>query len=191
MMNEETTRSQVWILLAQAELPPSVVFSKTEIDLGPYRRLTIRLLRRYSRLSVEVGRLPSLLGREFFRSRISSYTRRHFEDVIIFVTDMEHAIEKLSAIEKKLLGMAILEEYTLPDLARLVGCNEKTIRRTVPDALDHLSRILLTVGLLEELPSVTPVQKSCQEGKSYNFDVSDSNEGENKFSPMSRYPPRI
>ncbi len=34
-------------------------------DLWLYRDRTLALLKRYMRLSVEVGRLPSLLGREF------------------------------------------------------------------------------------------------------------------------------
>jgi hypothetical protein len=42
-------------------------------DLWLYRDRTVGLLRRYMRLSVEVGRLPSLLGREFFRTRVTSY----------------------------------------------------------------------------------------------------------------------
>jgi len=62
------------------------------------------------------------------------------------VTDMERAIEKLDAIQKKLLAMNVLEEYYIPDIARLLGCNEKTVRRSLHDALDELSRILLAGG---------------------------------------------
>ena len=94
---------------------------------------------------------------------------RNFEDVVIFVTDMERAIEKLNTLEKKLLAMNVLEEYYVPEIARLLGCNEKTVRRALQDALDQLSRILLEGGLLEELPSVTQRRKSCQEGKNYKF----------------------
>src|SRR5579862_9998297 len=97
-------------LMGQEQPPPFVLFDEPRIDLWPYRRRTIALLRRYARASVEVGRLPSLLGREFFRSRVTSYTMRNFEDVVIFVADMERAIEKLSTIEKKMLAMNILEE---------------------------------------------------------------------------------
>jgi hypothetical protein len=50
-----------------------------------------------------------------------SYTMRNFEDVVIFVTDMEKAIEKLSVMEKQLLAMNILEEYTVDEVARLLG----------------------------------------------------------------------
>jgi DNA-directed RNA polymerase specialized sigma24 family protein len=146
MTNELRTKREIWSFRGQGELPPSVVFGETEMGLWPYRRRTVALLRRYGQASVEVGRVPSLLGREFFRTRVSSYTLRNFEDVIIFVTDMERAIEKLDAIQKKLLAMNVLEEYYIPDIARLLGCNEKTVRRSLHDALDELSRILLAGG---------------------------------------------
>src|SRR5450755_2083635 len=139
MTNVLRTKSETWTLMGQRELPPSVVFGETEKDLWPYRRRTVALLRRYGQASVEVGRVPSLLGREFFRSRVSSYTLRNFEDVVIFVTDMERAIARLDAIQKKLLAMNVLEEYYVPDMARLLGCNERTVRRTLHNALDELS----------------------------------------------------
>jgi hypothetical protein len=175
--------------MGQAEQPPSVLFGETEMELWPYRRRTIALLRRYARASVEVGRLPSLLGREFFRSRVTSYTMRNFEDVVIFVADMERAIEKLNAIEKKLLAMNVLEEYTIPEVARLLGCTQRTVERFLQDALDQLSRILLAGGLMEKLPSGTRGAKTCQEGKNYNFDVTNSNEGENKYRKVGGTPP--
>lgn len=159
MMNAETTSTpasmiSVWSLLGEAEPHSTIRFGEKEMEMWPYRSQTIALLRRYARSSVEVGRLPSLLGREFFRARVSSRTRRNFEDVVIFVADMERAIDRLSTIEKNLLAMSILEEYTVADVALLLGCNEKTVRRTIPDAVDQLSRILLAIGLLQELPRV-------------------------------------
>src|ERR1700683_1704531 len=42
-------------------------------DLWLYRDRTSGILRRDLRLAVEVGRLPALLGREFFRTRVTSY----------------------------------------------------------------------------------------------------------------------
>jgi len=41
------------------------------------------------------GETAIAAGAEFFRTRVSSSTRKSFEDVVIFVTDMEKAIEKL------------------------------------------------------------------------------------------------
>src|SRR5277367_5939648 len=124
-------------LMAQADLPPSMLFGETELDLWPYRPRTMALLRRYARASVEVGRLPSLLGREFFRSRVSAYTMRNFEDIVIFVADMERAIDKLSPLEKKMLAMNILEEYTIPEVARLLSCQQRQAERLLQDALDQ------------------------------------------------------
>jgi hypothetical protein len=184
-----TASAYRWTLMGQADLPPSVIFGKTGMDLWPYRRRTAALLRRYARASIEVGRLPSLLGREFFRTRVTSYTLRNFEDVVIFVADMERAIAKLNALAKKMLAMNILEEYTIPEIARLVGSNQRMVERALQDALDQLTHILLAVGLMDEFPTVGRGDKSCQEGKNYNSGVSYSKEGENKLRKSVGTPP--
>lgn len=104
---------------------------------------------------MEVGRLPSLLGREFFRSRVTSYNMKNFEDIVIFVADMEQALDKLGPLERRLLAMNVLEEYTVPEVARLAGYTQRTVERFLQDAIDQLSRILLTGSLLEKLPSIS------------------------------------
>jgi hypothetical protein len=70
-------------------------------DLWLYRDRTVALLRRYMRLSIEVGRMPSLLGREFFRARVTSYKASTFEDSVIFVHDVERSLEELSELDRK------------------------------------------------------------------------------------------
>jgi hypothetical protein len=177
-------RAPAWNLMGQAELPPSVLYGEAEIELSPYRRRTVALLRRYARASVELGRLPSLLGREFFRTRVTSYTMRNFEDVVIFVTDMEKAIDQLGTFEKRLLAMNILEEYTVDEVARLLAYNPKTIRRLLPDALDQLSQIMLAGGLLDRVPEV-----GCQEGKNYKSGVSGSKDAKYKCRRDVHLPP--
>jgi hypothetical protein len=102
---------------------------------------------------------------------------------------MEHAIEKLSPLGKKLLGMYVLEEYTVPEVARLIGCNQRMVERSIQDALDELSRILLAEGLMDKLPVGIGGRESCQEGKNYNFGVSHSKEGKNKFRKFVGTPP--
>ncbi|HZW94293.1 MAG TPA: hypothetical protein VFF64_15180 [Candidatus Eremiobacteraceae bacterium] len=52
-------------------------------DLWLYRRKTTGLLRRYMQWSLEAGRVPSLLGRELFRAKISAYTSTTFEARVI------------------------------------------------------------------------------------------------------------
>jgi hypothetical protein len=173
------TRAPAWNLMGQADPPPSVLYGEAELELAPYRGRTAALLRRYARASVELGRLPSLLGREFFRTRVTSYTMRNFEDVVIFVTDMEKAIDRLGPLERKLLAMNILEEYTVDEVARLLAYNAKTIRRLLPDALDQLSQIMLAAGLLDKLPGLTG--ESCQEGRNYKSGVSGSKDDKYKY----------
>lgn len=162
-MSAQTMNSPAWNLMGQAEPPPSVLFGETEMELSPYRRRTVALLRRYARASVEVGKVPSLLGREFFRTRVTSYTMRNFEDVVIFVTDMERAIERLSLLAKKLLAINILEEYDIVEVARMFGCTPRNVRRLLQDALDELSQILLAGGMMEGVPGVA--EKLSRGGK--------------------------
>jgi hypothetical protein len=59
-------------------------------DLWLYRDRTLGLLYRYFKLSMEAGRLPSILGQEFFRNQITSYSVSSFEDVVIFVHDVAY-----------------------------------------------------------------------------------------------------
>jgi DNA-directed RNA polymerase specialized sigma24 family protein len=111
----------------------------------------VALLKRYSRASVEVGRLPSLLGRECFRSRVTTYSMTSFEDVVIFVHDVESALARLDSFHKRLIAMNILEEYSLQEVARLIRCPLRTVEREVPEAIDVLSGMFLKGGLLKEL----------------------------------------
>src|SRR5437764_12327410 len=63
-------------------------------DLWLYRERTVALLKRYLRISLEVGRLPSLLGRELFRSKVTSYRMSSFAAGVIFVHDVECALDQ-------------------------------------------------------------------------------------------------
>jgi hypothetical protein len=142
-----------------------------------YRGRTVAMLRRYMRYSMETGRLPSILGREFFRAKVTSYTVVTFEDRVIFVLDMEKCLERLDEFSRQLIARHILQEHDRWTTARLLGCNEKTIRRLTP--LDVLAEILLDVGLMERIGAGS--RKSCQGGlRSQNF-VSDCEDGKNKF----------
>ncbi len=91
-------------------------------DLWLYRERTLGILRRYQRLSVEVGRLPSLLGREFFRTRVTSYHVGTFEDAVIFVHDVARGLEQLGEFEHKLIAKIALQDHTQNETARVLGC---------------------------------------------------------------------
>src|SRR3984957_417919 len=142
-----------------------------EADLRRYRGRTVKLLRRYLRTAIETGRLPSILGSAFFRSGVTSYGVVTFEDRVIFVHDMEICLEKLGEFSRQIIARYVLQEHNLEDTARLLHCDEKTIRRNVSMVLDDCSEILLKMGLLERLDSNW--ENSCQGGKSDDFFASD------------------
>ncbi len=150
-------------------------------DLWMYRDRTAALLRRYGRLSVEVGRLPSLLGREFFRSKVTSYHVATFEDTVIFVHDVEQSLDQLGWFQKKVIAMLILEEFTQEEAAQLLQCSPRTVGRYIYEALDMLSEVFLRGSILKPMAKRFPIRENaCQGGKSESFLVSDCNEGKNK-----------
>ena len=139
--------------------------SDRDAELWLYRDRCIALLKRYVRLAVEIGRLPSLLGREFFRGRVTSYTASTFEESVIFVYDMEHSLEKLDSFGQELIAKIVLEEYSQREAAKLLNCPLRTVERFFPEALDQLSEILLAGEILMPLQGSSRVrQKSCQGG---------------------------
>ncbi len=144
-----------------------------------YRERTVAVLRRYLRIALEVGRLPSLLGREFFRSKVTSYRAHTFADAAIFVLDVERSLELLSEFDRSLIGTIALQEYTYAEAAQILGCGHRTIPRAYPEALDRVSEIFLQRGILTALPNAeTGCPESCQGGGMVQIDVSDSEESE-------------
>jgi len=137
------------------------------------------MLRRYLRYSLETGRVPSLLGGEYFRTGVTSYGVVTFEDRVIFVHDMESCLQRLGEFSLQLIARHILQEHDLEATAHLLQCNEKTIRRAIPVALDQLSEILLEVGLLDKIKSTE--ENSCQGGQSNEILASDCEESKKIF----------
>jgi hypothetical protein len=121
-----------------------------------YRDRTVALLRRYFRVSLQVGRLPSLLGRELipFRTRVSDYGSSTFEDTVIFVHDIDRCLDELDPLEHDLIALIVLEQYTQLEAARILHNTLRTITRTFPAALDHLSEIFLAHEVLRPFPEV-------------------------------------
>jgi RNA polymerase sigma factor (sigma-70 family) len=128
-----------------------------EPQMGFYRKYTEAMLRRYVRMSMEAGKVPSLLGKEMFRGKVTSYRVESFEDVVIFLHDIDKCLERLDPDQQSLISRIALEEYTLAETAALLGLPLRTVIRRYWRALDRLTRIFLAVKLLEPL-------KSCQGG---------------------------
>jgi hypothetical protein len=115
-----------------------------------YRDRTLAILRRYFCLSIELGRLPSLLGRELFRAHVSSYRLTTFEDAVIFVRDVERAVEQLDRLDQQVIAHVVFQDYSQHEAARLLQVAARTVSRRYPEALDQLSAMFLSTGLIRE-----------------------------------------
>jgi hypothetical protein len=121
-------------------------------DIWLYRKKTMGLLRRYMRWSLEAGRLPSLLGRELFRSRITGLSATTFEERVIFLHDVEQCLNRLEVFDRQLVGRICLQEYDHEAAARMLHCTRRTVERRLPELLDELSGMFLRAELLVRLP---------------------------------------
>ncbi len=92
-----------------------------ERERRTYRGRAVAMLRRYMRYSIETGRLPSLLGREFFRAKVTSYTVVTFEDRVIFVHDMERCLDRLDEFSRQLIARHILQEHDQEATAKTIA----------------------------------------------------------------------
>jgi hypothetical protein len=128
---------------------------KPEVEVAFYRKYTVALLRRYLRLSMEAGRVPSLLGRELFRGHVTSYKVKSFEDVVIFCYDVERCLRRLDEGELDLIKRIALQEYSQGEAAAMLGMSLRHCAQKYGRTLDRLTKVLLEARLLEPL-------KSCQ-----------------------------
>lgn len=120
-----------------------------EPQMAFYRKYTEAMLRRYVRMSMEAGKVPSLLGREMFRAKITSYRVESFEDVVIFIHDIERCLERLDDEQQQLIARIALQQYTLQEAAVMMGLPPRTAVRRYCRAVDRLTRIFLESRMLE------------------------------------------
>lgn len=137
--------------------------------LAAYRPYTRALMRRYFRLAVDIGRLPSILGGLCFRARVSSYRLQTFEDSVIFVYDIERVFDRMQRHAMEIVAGVLLLEYSIPEAALRLGITVQRAERRYAAALDALSEALLEAGLLRP--------------------VFESSEAEDRVTKTARRPP--
>jgi len=126
-----------------------------------YRKYTEALLQRYMQMSLEVGRVPSLLGREMFRAKVSCYRMESFEDSVIFCHDVERCIHRLTAMEQSMIERIALKQYTVLEASETLGICRQTIIRQYTRALDRLTAIFLDTGILNPTRSLSIENSKC------------------------------
>lgn len=121
-------------------------------ELAFYRRDTELLLRRYTRLSRESGRVPSrLTGAEIVRGKVSSCRLQTFEDAIIFTHDVRRCLQQLGLTEQHLLWRIAMQQYREQEVAAMLGLSLRSVVRRYRDALDALTALLLERRLMTPL----------------------------------------
>ncbi len=100
-------------------------------------------------VSLQTGRVPSLIGNCVFRGKASSYRMHSFEDAVIFLFDIEKCLKKIDPFGRELIARIALQEYTQEETAELIGRSLSQVKRRYADVLDELSRIFLDLELLE------------------------------------------
>jgi len=139
----------------QPQLVPALstprVQRKVEPGLVFYRQYTEGLLRRFMKMSMQRGRVPSLLGRELFRGKVTSCKVNGFDDMVIFVHDVGRCLEELDPGLRHLVRRIALEDYTQPETAAMLGIGLRTVARRYAEAIDKLTRLFLDRKMLEPM----------------------------------------
>lgn len=126
------------------------------VELAFYRKYTEALLRRYLRVSTEIGRVPSVMGRELFRGNVSHYKAEGFEDAVILCADIERCLAKLRKYDQQIIKRIAIQGYTHEEAAPMLGITFKTCVVNYGIALDRLTELFLKGRLLEP-------QRCCQD----------------------------
>ena len=166
--SEPSPESASWEILPEHSFPARVVPDRSQFgtvagqdwdrsldcdpDIWLYRKKTWALLRRYMQWSLEAGRLPSLLGRELFRAKITAHSATTFESRVIFLHDMERCLDRLEEFDRQIIARVCLQEYDHDAAARILQCTRKTIERRLPELIDELSDAFLKAELLDRIP---------------------------------------
>jgi RNA polymerase sigma factor (sigma-70 family) len=152
MRSYKLAARQAQLLLFQVNEP--VPEELPEIDPRPemlcFRGQTFALVRHFFELSCQVGRLPSLLGRELFRSRVSHHAIPSFEEQVIFARDVELCLAKLTEDQGEIITLVGLYDFSHDEVAEMLRCSRAKITQRFTQAIDSLSEILLHAGLLSE-----------------------------------------
>lgn len=128
--------------------PQQAVAFEPEPETVCYRGQALAILRHFFEMSCQLGRLPSILGREFFRARVSHHTIPSFEDQALFAHDIRQALNKLEDSEVDVLTLVGLYDLNLDEAAKLLRCSSGYVSQRFAEALAHLTQIFLDSGIL-------------------------------------------
>jgi hypothetical protein len=110
------------------------------------------LLHRFMRTALSIGRMPSLVGREIFQTRVRARPPSAFEDSVLFVCDIEKCLQALEPLEQRLIAFCVLENRSEWEASREFHASQGFISRHLGHALDLLHVTFCSRRLLPPLP---------------------------------------
>jgi hypothetical protein len=113
-----------------------------------YRGQTLAIVRHFFEISCQFGRLPSILGREFFRAKVSHHAIPSFEDQALFAHDVQQSLMKLDDDDMEVLTLVGLYDVTYQEAAAILHRSEGCISVRYADAIARLTQIFLDAGVL-------------------------------------------
>ena len=128
--------------------PEQAVAFDPEPETVCYRGQTLAIVRHFFEMSCQLGRLPSILGREFFRAKVSHHAIPSFEDQALFAHDVEQSLMKLDEQEMDVLTLVGLYDLNLDEAAEILHWSTGYISQRFAEALARLTQIFLDSGLL-------------------------------------------
>jgi len=135
-------------------------------DVLFYRSQALATVRHFFEIASQIGRLPSIMGREFFRAKVSHHAIPSFEEQAVFVLDVEAALARLNERDGELVALVGLFHYPMDDVARMLGRSRSYVAQHFADSVDHLAQVFLQTGLLrEDRPDRRPIYFSHRKAR--------------------------
>ena len=128
--------------------PEHAVAFDPEPETVCYRGQALAIVRHFFEMSCQLGRLPSILGREFFRARVSHHAIPSFEDQALFAHDVEQSLNKLAEDEINVLTLVGLYDLNLDEAAGILHRSTGYVSQSFGEALARLTQIFLDAGIL-------------------------------------------
>ena len=122
----------------------------TRADALFYRSQTLAIIRHFFEIALQIGRLPSILGREFFRARVSHHAVPSFEDQVVFVHDVERALSRLNDDDAEVIALVGMFQYSLEEAATILGRSRSCVIERFANSVDRLAELFLEARLLRE-----------------------------------------
>jgi hypothetical protein len=123
---------------------------ESRAEMVCFRGQTLALARHFFEISCQVGRLPSLLGREFFRAKVTHHAIPSFEEQAVFIRDLEICLLRLSDEHVEMITLIGLYDFSRNEIADLLRRSRGWVNEHVAAAADALSEIFLEAGILHE-----------------------------------------